>query len=200
MYLAGLKNIKKVTSYIFHRGGTDTRIGLESAQNVDSGEDFSPAPSAGGGTWQSAVRWHLRSFSFLSQFSVCFCQFGLVDMSQIDAIILSSFTTMLALPYITHFTNFRGKIFATEPTLQIGRSNFVLDVCLLCVCVRECACVRVYVCACVHCVCVCVCVCARACVSVCVCMCECLCVCACMRACVIIQLALIKKATSSLFK
>ena len=133
-------------------------------------------------------------------------------MSQIDAIILSSFTTMLALPYITHFTNFRGKIFATEPTLQIGRSNFVLDVCLLCVCVCACVCmrvracvcvcVRVYVCACVHCVCVCVCVCVyvHVHVLVCVCMCECLCVCACMRACVIIQLALIKKATSSLFK
>ena len=87
-------------------------------------------------------------------------------MSQIDAIILSSFTTMLALPYITHFTNFRGKIFATEPTLQIGRSNFVLDVCLLCVCVcvRACACVRV---------CMCVCACVRVCVYVCVCVCAC---------------------------
>ena len=160
----------------WHRGGTDTRTGLESAQNVDSGEDYSPAPSAGDGTWQSAVRWRLQSCSFLSQFSVCFCQFGLVDMSQIDAIILSSFTTMLALPYITHFTNFRGKIFATEPTLQIGRSDCVLDVCLLCVCMCEC-----------DCVCVCVCVHARVLVYVCVCMCVCLYMCACMCACVIIR-------------
>ncbi|KAK7111966.1 hypothetical protein V1264_011503 [Littorina saxatilis] len=48
-------------------------------------------------------------------------EFGLVDMSQIDAIIVSNFTTIMALPYLTQFTNFRGKIFATEPTLQIGR-------------------------------------------------------------------------------
>ena len=50
MYLAGLKKKEEVTSCISHSGGTDTRIGLESAQNLDSGEDFSPAPSAGGGT------------------------------------------------------------------------------------------------------------------------------------------------------
>ena len=77
-------------------------------------------------------------------------------------------------------------------------------VCCVCVCVHACACmcVRVRACVCVCmcalCLCVCVCVCVH--VLVCVCMCECLCVCACMRACVIIQLALIKKATSSLFK
>ncbi|XP_076460396.1 integrator complex subunit 9-like [Babylonia areolata] len=48
-------------------------------------------------------------------------EFGLVDMSQIDAILISNHSTMLALPYLTKFTNFRGKIFATEPTLQTGR-------------------------------------------------------------------------------
>ena len=81
-------------------------------------------------------------------------------------------------------------------------------VCCVCVCVcvrvHACACmcvrVRACVCVCVCALCVCVCVYVHVHVLVCVCMCECLCVCACMRACVIIQLALIKKATSSLFK
>jgi len=28
---------------------------------------------------------------------------------------------MMALPYITEYTSFRGEVFATEPTLHIGR-------------------------------------------------------------------------------
>lgn len=28
---------------------------------------------------------------------------------------------MLALPYLTEYTNFKGKIYATEPTAHIGR-------------------------------------------------------------------------------
>ena len=48
---------------------------------------------------------------------------GLVDFSEIDAILISNYTCMLALPYITEEeeTGFRGRIFATEPTLQFGR-------------------------------------------------------------------------------
>nr|KAG5714850.1 hypothetical protein BaRGS_000338 [Batillaria attramentaria] len=48
-------------------------------------------------------------------------QFGVVDMSQVDVVLVSNFTTMLALPYLTQYTNFHGKVYATEPTLQIGR-------------------------------------------------------------------------------
>ncbi|KAK7507295.1 hypothetical protein BaRGS_00001230 [Batillaria attramentaria] len=48
-------------------------------------------------------------------------EFGVVDMSQVDVVLVSNFTTMLALPYLTQYTNFHGKVYATEPTLQIGR-------------------------------------------------------------------------------
>ncbi|XP_025103856.1 integrator complex subunit 9-like isoform X2 [Pomacea canaliculata] len=48
-------------------------------------------------------------------------EFGVVDVSQIDAVLISNFNTMLALPYLTQYTNFHGKIYATEPTIQIGR-------------------------------------------------------------------------------
>lgn len=44
-----------------------------------------------------------------------------VDFSQLDAILISNYTCMLALPYITEGTGFRGQVYATEPTLQIGR-------------------------------------------------------------------------------
>ena len=46
---------------------------------------------------------------------------GVIDFSSIDAILISNYTTMLALPYITEETNFSGAIYLTEPTLHFGR-------------------------------------------------------------------------------
>lgn len=48
-------------------------------------------------------------------------EFDLVNMSEIDAILISNYHCMLALPYLTEYTNFRGVIYATDPTLYIGR-------------------------------------------------------------------------------
>ncbi|KAL7299713.1 hypothetical protein TKK_0007465 [Trichogramma kaykai] len=45
----------------------------------------------------------------------------IIDFSQIDVILISNYTCMLALPFITEGTGFKGVIYATEPTLQIGR-------------------------------------------------------------------------------
>ncbi|GAB6018889.1 hypothetical protein CHUAL_000547 [Chamberlinius hualienensis] len=52
-----------------------------------------------------------------------FCppQGSLISFSDVDIIIISNYLCMLALPYITENTEFRGRIYATEPTLQIGR-------------------------------------------------------------------------------
>ena len=46
---------------------------------------------------------------------------GLINFSEIDAILVSNYLNMLALPYITNETGFKGVIFLTEPTLQIGQ-------------------------------------------------------------------------------
>ncbi|CAH0380737.1 unnamed protein product [Bemisia tabaci] len=45
----------------------------------------------------------------------------LIDYSEIDVILISNYTAMLALPYITEGTGFHGIVYATEPTLQIGK-------------------------------------------------------------------------------
>ncbi|XP_054721142.1 LOW QUALITY PROTEIN: integrator complex subunit 9-like [Uloborus diversus] len=45
----------------------------------------------------------------------------IVDFSQVDVILISNYQSMLALPYITEGTGFHGVVYATEPTLQIGR-------------------------------------------------------------------------------
>ncbi|XP_063959379.1 integrator complex subunit 9-like [Lytechinus pictus] len=52
---------------------------------------------------------------------VCTPEFGMIDMSTVDAILISNYHCMLGLPFITEFTGFKGVIYATEPTIQIGR-------------------------------------------------------------------------------
>lgn len=46
----------------------------------------------------------------------------IVDFSEVDVILISNYLCMLALPFITEGTGFAGVVYATEPTLQIGRS------------------------------------------------------------------------------
>jgi len=40
---------------------------------------------------------------------------------QVDVILISNYSCMLALPFVTEGTGFHGVVYATEPTLQIGR-------------------------------------------------------------------------------
>jgi len=46
---------------------------------------------------------------------------SLVDLSQVDAVLVSNYTCLLALPFVTEGTGFRGAVYATEPTLRFGR-------------------------------------------------------------------------------
>ncbi|XP_071479583.1 integrator complex subunit 9-like [Diadema antillarum] len=52
---------------------------------------------------------------------VCTPELGMVDMATVDAILISNYHCMLALPFITEYTGFNGVIYATEPSIQIGR-------------------------------------------------------------------------------
>lgn len=44
-----------------------------------------------------------------------------MDFSELDVILISNYQNMLALPYLTEGTDFKGVVYATEPTLQIAR-------------------------------------------------------------------------------
>ena len=46
---------------------------------------------------------------------------SMFDLGEIDAILISNYHHMLALPFITERTKFKGEILMTEPTLTIGR-------------------------------------------------------------------------------
>lgn len=47
-------------------------------------------------------------------------QFDIIDIDKIDFILISNFFNIGALPYLTEYLGFKGKIFATEPTIQFG--------------------------------------------------------------------------------
>ncbi|KAF9896913.1 Integrator complex subunit 9 [Lobosporangium transversale] len=51
--------------------------------------------------------------------------FSGVDFKSIDVVLISNYNHILALPYLTEFTDFQGRIFATEPTIEFGRYAFV---------------------------------------------------------------------------
>ncbi|KAH8025982.1 hypothetical protein HPB51_015287 [Rhipicephalus microplus] len=53
----------------------------------------------------------------------CLPETGLVDFADIDVILISNYQSMLALPYVTERTGFKGTVYMTEPTLLIGRST-----------------------------------------------------------------------------
>ncbi|KAG0293526.1 Integrator complex subunit 9 [Dissophora globulifera] len=47
--------------------------------------------------------------------------FSGVDIKSIDVVLISNYNHILSLPYLTEFTDFQGRIFATEPTIEFGR-------------------------------------------------------------------------------
>lgn len=48
-------------------------------------------------------------------------QFDLINIEDIDAVLISNFNSMLALPYLTKLKEFRANIYVTEPTMHLGR-------------------------------------------------------------------------------
>ena len=54
-----------------------------------------------------------------------------LDWEHVDVILISSEQTALALPYITQYTGFQGKIYATEPVIEMMR--FLMEeLCIWC--------------------------------------------------------------------
>ena len=43
------------------------------------------------------------------------------DVASVDVVLISSYQTILALPFLTEHTGFAGRVFCTEPTMWIAR-------------------------------------------------------------------------------
>ena len=77
--------------------------------------------------------FHLGLFSpsvyyvFCCVFFVCVCAKKIltfpnaVDLSTIDVILISNYYNILALPFVTEYGSFRGRVYATDPTINIGK-------------------------------------------------------------------------------
>ena len=48
-------------------------------------------------------------------------RFELIDLATVDVVLISNFQSILALPYIMESEEFKGVVYATEPTLQFGQ-------------------------------------------------------------------------------
>lgn len=51
--------------------------------------------------------------------------FSLVDVNSIDVVIIANSEMMLGLPYLTEYLGYKGRILATEPTIEFARSVFI---------------------------------------------------------------------------
>ncbi|KAI1283062.1 Integrator complex subunit 9 [Halotydeus destructor] len=51
----------------------------------------------------------------------CVPDLSSIEMKHVDVILVSNYQTMMALPYITQYTDFNGLVYATEPTVQYAR-------------------------------------------------------------------------------
>ncbi|XP_003428131.1 integrator complex subunit 9 [Nasonia vitripennis] len=111
---------------------------LDCGLNMQSVMNFMPMPMVPSARFNSLPNWvprdNYQDWQIEGELKECcgrvfvdstpeFCPplEKIIDFSEIDAILISNYTCMLALPFITEGTGFKGAIYATEPTLQIGR-------------------------------------------------------------------------------
>ncbi|KAF6041190.1 INTS9 [Bugula neritina] len=62
-----------------------------------------------------------RRFFFDSEPMVSTPEIDAINLNNLDAIIVSNYLSILALPFVTEGTGFKGTIYATDPTVQTGR-------------------------------------------------------------------------------
>lgn len=48
-------------------------------------------------------------------------QFDLINVEDLDAVFISNFSSMLALPYLTKLKGFRADVYCTEPIMHLGK-------------------------------------------------------------------------------
>ncbi|XP_065844002.1 integrator complex subunit 9-like isoform X2 [Oscarella lobularis] len=59
------------------------------------------------------------------QLEFCIGELDAVNLSTVDAILVTCYQNMLGLPYITEYLGFKGKVYATEPTIQLGQQTML---------------------------------------------------------------------------
>lgn len=70
-------------------------------------------------TQYSSLSSSLKNCDHLTVFRVA--DFGLIDIQSIDLILISNYDLMLGLPYLTEYMGYKGRIVATEPTVEYAK-------------------------------------------------------------------------------
>uniref|UniRef100_A0A915Q0A4 Beta-Casp domain-containing protein n=1 Tax=Setaria digitata TaxID=48799 RepID=A0A915Q0A4_9BILA len=105
---------------------------LDCAVNMDALSSFLPAalcksnlfsnlPTYPKNSPKQCLKRHGDHVLVDGPFEVHPAQICSTSMDSVDAILVSNWMSLLALPFFTEETNFAGAIYATEPTLQLGR-------------------------------------------------------------------------------
>ncbi|KAJ3192096.1 Integrator complex subunit 9 [Irineochytrium annulatum] len=97
-----------VTNYSEGPKGTCWVVTLDDGPRImlDCGMTLELGKGTGDGS--RGQHWQLPRFKF-------------ADLDKIDVILLSNSVNVLALPYVTELSGFRGKVYATGPTVTFGR-------------------------------------------------------------------------------
>uniref|UniRef100_A0A4W3JEQ2 Integrator complex subunit 9 n=1 Tax=Callorhinchus milii TaxID=7868 RepID=A0A4W3JEQ2_CALMI len=92
-----------------------TTIMLDCGLDMTSALHFLPLPLVHSPRLSKLPGWILKDGNNVLE------KTELLDLSTVDVILISNYHCMMALPYITEHTGFTGTVYATEPTMQIGR-------------------------------------------------------------------------------
>lgn len=70
-------------------------------------------------TQYSSLSTSLKNCDNLTVFRVA--DFSLIDIHSIDLVLISNHNLMLGLPYLTEYMGYKGRIVATEPTVEYAK-------------------------------------------------------------------------------
>jgi integrator complex subunit 9 len=80
---------------------------------------FSEQGKRSADTEYSSLSTSLKNCDNLTVFRVA--DFSLIDIHSIDLVLISNHKLMLGLPYLTEYMGYKGRIVATEPTVEYAK-------------------------------------------------------------------------------
>lgn len=70
-------------------------------------------------TQYSSLTTSIQNCDHRSVFRIA--DFSLIDINSIDLVLISNYNLMLGLPYLTEYMGYKGRIIATEPTVEYAK-------------------------------------------------------------------------------
>lgn len=70
-------------------------------------------------TQYSSLTTSIQNCDHRSVFRIA--DFSLIDIDSIDLVLVSNYNLMLGLPYLTEYLGYKGRIIATEPTVEFAK-------------------------------------------------------------------------------